>query len=158
AAKLLGGIASMAYSRPPRYQHCTPPLFTTTAQASVLAEGLEMLTTEFRHRLDRLRSRSAAYEAATIDAHSGIAGLLYVLATAHSARVSQVDTTLGERAARVLMAPTPVTPDLPGLVHGRAGRALAVTAAVQAGCVSATDALRARLADALAGSLDWPDF
>jgi lantibiotic modifying enzyme len=58
----------------------------------------------------------------------------------------------------VLTARTPVTPDLPGLVHGRAGRALAVAAAVQAGCVSANDALRTHLAGALAGRLDWPDF
>jgi lantibiotic modifying enzyme len=93
-----------------------------------------------------------------IDAHSGIAGMLYVLAAAHSARVAPLDTTLGERAVQVLTAHTPVTPDLPGLVRGRAGRAVAVAAAVQAGCVSMNDELRTQLAGALAGHLDWPDF
>jgi tRNA A-37 threonylcarbamoyl transferase component Bud32 len=158
AAALLSAIAATAHGSRARRQRTTAPLFTAAAHDSVLAEGLEMLTARFRLRLDRLRIRRAAHEAATIDAHAGIAGLLYVLAAAHTARVAHLDTTLAERAARVLTARTPVTPDLPGLVHGRAGRALAVAAAVQAGCGAANDALRTRLADALAGRLDWPDF
>jgi hypothetical protein len=158
ATMLLKAIASPAYGITARRQRCAAPLFTTAAHESVLAEGLKRLTAEFRLRLDRLQMRRMAPEAATIDAHSGIAGLLYVLATAHSVRVAHLDTTLGERAVRVLTTRTPITPDLPGLVHGRAGRALAVAAAVQAACVSANPALRTRLADALAGPLDWPDF
>jgi hypothetical protein len=158
AAMLLKAIASTAYGSTARRQHSSAPLFTTAAHESVLTEGLEMLTAGFRFRLDRLRIRHTVHEAAMIDAHAGIAGLLYVLAAAHSARVAHLDATLGERAARVLAARTPVTPDLPGLVHGSAGRALAVAAAVQAGCVSADNTLRARLAGALAGRLDWPDF
>jgi serine/threonine protein kinase len=158
AAMLLGALASTAYGRRARRQPSTAPLFTTPAHESALAEGLERLTSAFRSRLDRLRVRRTAREAATIDAHAGIAGLLYVLAAAHNARVAQLDTTLAERAARILTARTPVIPDLPGLVHGRAGRALAVAAAVQAGCVSADESLRTRLAGALAGHLDWPDF
>jgi hypothetical protein len=158
AAMLLGAIASTAYGRTARHQPSTAPLFATAAHATVLAEGLERLATEFRFRLDKLRVRRTAHEAAMLDAHSGIAGLLYVLAAAHSARVVHLDTTLAERAARVLTARMPVTPDLPGLVHGRAGRALAVAAAVQAGCVSANDALRTHLAGALASRIDWPDF
>jgi hypothetical protein len=158
AAVLLGAIAAAAHGSRARRQRTTAPLFTTAAHDSVLAEGLEMLTARLRLRLDRLRIRRAAHEAAMIDAHAGIAGLLYVLAAAHTARVVHLDTMLAERAARVLTARTPVTPDLPGLVHGHAGRALAVTAAVQAGCVAANDALHTRLAAALAGRLDWPDF
>jgi lantibiotic modifying enzyme len=128
------------------------------AHESVLAEGLERLTAEFRLRLDRLQLRRTTHDAAEIDVHSGVAGILYVLAAAHGARVAHLDTTLGERAVRVLMAPTAVTPDLPGLVHGRAGRALAVAAAIQAGCFSVKDTLRPHLVDALAGRIDWPDF
>jgi Lanthionine synthetase C-like protein/Protein kinase domain len=157
AATLLDAIASTACARTARRQHSTAPLFTVAAHESVLTEGLEMLTAGFRVRLDRVHV-GRKVEAAKIDAHAGIAGLLYVLAAAHGARVAHLDTTLGERAARILTARTPITPDLPGLVHGRAGRALAVAAAVHAGCVSASDALRTWLADALAGRLDWPDF
>jgi hypothetical protein len=158
AATLLAALASTAYGRTARRQHPTAPLFTAAAHESVLVEGLEMLTGGLRSRLDRLRGRRKAQDAAMIDAHAGIAGLLYVLAAAHSARAARLDTTLAERAAHVLVACTPVAPDLPGLVHGRAGRALAIAAAVQAGCVSANDALRTHLASALAGRLDWPDF
>jgi serine/threonine protein kinase len=158
ATLLLGAIASTAHGRTVRRRPSIVPLFTTTAHESVLAEGLERLAAEFHFRLDRLRARRTAHEAAMIDAHAGIAGLLYVLVAAHSARVVHLDQRLGEGAARVLTARTPVTPDLPGLVHGRAGRALAVAAAVQAGCASANDALRTHLAGALAGRLDWPDF
>jgi serine/threonine protein kinase len=158
AAMLLGALASTACGRTARRQHSRAPLFTTAAHESVLVEGLDRLTAAFRFRLDRLRVRRTACEAAMIDAHAGIAGLLYVLAAAHNARVAPLDTMLAERAVRVLTARTPVTPDLPGLVHGRAGRALAVAAAVQAGCVSPDEKLRAHLADALAGRLDWPDF
>jgi class IV lanthipeptide synthase len=158
AATLLDALASTARGRTARRQRCAAPLFTAAAHESVLAEGLEMLTARFRLRLDRLRVRRAAHDAALIDAHAGIAGLLYVLAAAHTARVAHLDPTLAERAARALTARTPVTPDLPGLVHGRAGRALAVAAAAQAGCVAANDVLRAHLAGALAGRLDWPDF
>jgi serine/threonine protein kinase len=158
AAMLFDGIASTAHGRTARRHRPTAPLFTTAAHESVLVEGLEMMTAQLRARLDRLRVRRTTQEATEIDAHSGIAGMLYVLAAAHSARVVHLDTTLSERAVRALTARTPVTPDLPGLVHGRAGRALAVAAAVQAGCVSADEALRTHLAGALAGRLDWPDF
>ena len=158
AAKLRGAIASMARGRPSRHARPTAPLFTITAHESALVEGLEVMTAELRIRLDRLRVRRTTQEAAEIDAQSGIAGMLYVLAAAHSARVAQLDKVLGDRAVRVLTAPTPMTPDLPGLVHGRAGRALAVAAAVQVGCVPSSDALRTHLASALAGRLDWPDF
>jgi hypothetical protein len=158
AAMLLGALTSAAYRTTARRQHSTAPLFTTAQHESVLLEGLEVMTAELRVRLDRLRVRRTPPDAAMIDVHAGIAGLLYVLAAGHSARVAHLDTTLGERAARVLTARTPVTPDLPGLVHGRAGRGLAVAAAVQAGCVSANDALRTHLASALPGRLDWPDF
>jgi hypothetical protein len=157
APMLLEGIAS-ARGRTARRQHPGAPLFTVAAHESVLAEGLEMLTSELRIRLDRLRARRSVHEATMIDAHAGIAGLLYVLAAAHGARVAHLDRRLGERAVRALTARTPVTPDLPGLVHGRAGRALAVAAAVQAGCVSADDALYGHLAGELAGRVDWPDF
>jgi lantibiotic modifying enzyme len=111
-----------------------------------------------RYRLDRLRVRRTTPEAAMIDAHAGVAGLLYVLATAQHARVAQLDTRLGEHAVHLLTAHTSVTPELPGLVHGRAGWALAVAAAVEAGCVAANDELHTWLAGALAGPLDWPDF
>jgi len=158
AATLLGALASTARGRTTHRQQSSAPLFTSAAHDSVLTEGLETLTARFRLRLDRLRVRRAAHDAASVDAHAGIAGLLYVLAAAHRARVAPLDTALGERAARVLTAQAAVTPDLPGLVHGRAGRALAVAAAVQAGCVSANEALHALLAVALAGRLDWPDF
>jgi len=158
AAMLLAAIESTAHGRTTGRQHSMAPLYTMAAHESVLAEGLEMLTAGLRLRLDRLQGRREAHEAAMIDAHGGIAGLLYVLAAAHGARVAHLDTTLGERAARILTARTPITPDLPGLVHGRAGRALAVAAAVEAGCVSARDILRMRLAGALPGRLDWPDF
>jgi serine/threonine protein kinase len=157
-ATLLGALASTALDRTARRQPSPGPLFTAAAHESVLAEGLEKLTAALRARLDRLRARHMTHDAAAIDAHSGIAGLLYVLAAARGARVSQLDIGLAERAASVLTARTPVTPDLPGLVHGRAGRALAVAAAVQAGCVAANDGLRMDLAAALAGQLDWPDF
>jgi len=157
ATKLLGAISSTTHARTAR-RHSTAPLVTMSAHESVLAEGLDRLTAAFRLRLDRLHTQRTAADAAMIDAHSGIAGLLYVLAAAHSARVAHLDTTLVERAVRVLTARTPVTPDLPGLVHGRAGRALAVAAAVQAGYVSANGALHAHIAGALAGRLDWPDF
>ena len=134
------------------------PLFTPEAHESVLTEGLEKLTAAFRVRLDRLRARRAAHDAALMDAHSGIAGLLYVLAAAHVARVAELDTRLAGRAVSALTARTPVTPDLPGLVHGRAGRALSAAAAVQAGCVAANDGLRTDLGAALSGPLDWPDL
>jgi hypothetical protein len=158
ARKLLGAIASTAHGKAAHRQRFTAPLYTTAAHESVLADGLEILTVELRSRLDRLRVRRTTREAAMLDAHSGIAGLLYVLAAAQKARVAHLDTTLGERAVHALTARTPVTPDLPGLVHGRAGRGLAVAAAVEAGCASASDALRTRLAGAFPGSLDWPDF
>jgi lantibiotic modifying enzyme len=156
AGLLLGALASTAFRRTARRQHSSAPLFTTAAHESVLAEGFERLIAAFRFRLDRLRR--TASEAAMLDAHAGIAGLLYVLAAAHNARVAQLDTMLAERAAHILTARKPVTPDLPGLVHGRAGRALAVAAAVQAGCVSSDETLRTHLASALAGRRDWPDF
>ncbi len=159
ATMLLNAIASASTApRRTARRHSTVPLFTMAAHEAVLAEGLERLIAELRLRLHRLRMQRTATDAAVIDAHAGIAGLLYVLAAAHSARVAHLDTALGERAAWVLTARTPVTADLPGLVHGRAGRALAVAAAVQAGCVAANDALRTRLAGALTGPLDWPDF
>jgi len=69
-----------------------------------------MLTAGSRFRLDRLRVQRMAHEAEMIETHSGIAGLLYVLAAAHGARVTNLDTTLGKRAARVLTAGTAVTP------------------------------------------------
>jgi len=69
-----------------------------------------MLTAGSRFRLDRLRVQRMAHEAEMIETHSGIAGLLYVLAAAHGARVTNLDTTLGKRAARVLTAGTGVTP------------------------------------------------
>jgi serine/threonine protein kinase len=158
AAMLLGGIASTAHARTARRHRPTAPLFTTAAHESVSVEGLEIMTTQLRARLDRLRVRRTTQEATEIDVHSGIAGMLYVLAAAHSARVLPLDTTLGGRAVRALTSRTRVIPDLPGLMRGRAGRALAVAAAVQAGCVSADEALRTHLAGALAGRLDWPDF
>jgi len=155
---LLGAIASTSRGRTARRQPSAAPLFTTTAHESVLAEGFEKLTAVFRLRLDQLQAGRTAREAEMIDAHAGIAGMLYVLAAAHSARVAPLDTTLGKRAMRVLTAHAPVTPDLPGLVHGSGGRALAVAAATQAGCVAADDALRTHLAGVLPGRLDWPDF
>jgi hypothetical protein len=158
AATLLGALDSIACGRTTRRQYSAAPLFTTGAHESVLTEGLETLVARFRLRLDELRVRRGTHAAAMIDAHAGIAGLLYVLAAAHRAQAMHLDTALGERAARVLTVPAPVSPDLPGLVHGRAGRALAVAAAVQAGCVAANDALRTLLAGELAGRLDWPDF
>ncbi|HET7756064.1 MAG TPA: hypothetical protein VFK87_02320, partial [Steroidobacteraceae bacterium] len=130
APMLLEALASTAHGRRARRQHPAAPLFTPAAHESVLAEGLEIVTARFRFRLDRLRVRRTGDDAGMIDAHAGIAGLLYVLAAAHSARVAHLDATLAERAARVLTARRPVTPDLPGLVHGCAGRALAVAAAV----------------------------
>ena len=157
-AELLAALATTTCGRAAGRRPSPAPLFTTAAQESVLAQGLERLTAELRVRLDRLRGRHRAHKAAEIDAHSGISGMLYVLAAAHGARAVHLETSLGERAVRVLTASTPVTPDLPGLVHGRAGRALAVAAAMQAGCVPANDARRAHLAVALAGRLDWPDF
>ncbi|HTT43435.1 MAG TPA: lanthionine synthetase LanC family protein, partial [Steroidobacteraceae bacterium] len=157
AARLLGAIASTARARKVRRPHPAAPLFTTAAHESVLAEGLELLTAELRSRLERLPARSRACEADALDLHSGLAGLLYVLAAAHGARVAQLEATLAERAARALLARTEVVPDLPGLVHGRAGRALAVAAAVQAGCVSSSDELCTPIAGALPGQLDWPD-
>jgi hypothetical protein len=158
SAKLLKAIAATVNGRTAHRQQSTAPLFTTAGHQSVLTEGLETLIAGFRGRLDQLRGRRTALDAAMIDAHAGIAGMLYVLAAAHSAEVAPLDTTLGERAVRALTARTPVTPDLPGLVHGRAGRALAVAAAVQAGCVSADDGPLTHLAGALPGRLDWPDF
>ncbi len=158
AAMLLRALASTAHGRSAARQHSSAPLFAVAGHESVLAAGLEMVTAGFRSRLNQLQRRRMACDATVIDAHGGIAGLLYVLAAAHSAKVAHLDTTLGERAARILMACTPVTPDLPGLVHGRAGRALALVAAVQAGCVAADDVLYTYLTGALAGRLDWPDF
>jgi len=155
---LLAALASSAQGRAARRQPSVGPLFTAAAHESALTQGLEKLTAALRARLDRLRARRTAHDAAVIDAHSGIAGLLYVLAAAHGARVAQLDTRLAERAVSMLTARTPVTPDLPGLVHGRAGRALAVAAAVQARCVAANDGLRTEVAGALGGRLDWPDF
>ena len=157
APMLLGAIASTAHGKTAPRPRSTAPLFTSAAQESVLAAGLETLTAEFRFRLDRVQVKRTV-DAEMIDAHAGIAGLLYVLAAAHRAGVVHLDSRLSQEAARVLTARMPVTPDLPGLVHGRAGRALAVAVAVQAGCVSASDALRTRLASALPGRLDWPDF
>ena len=155
---LLRAITSTAHGRRTRGRNSSMPLFTTSAHESVLTQGLETLTAELRLRVDRLQAGHTAHEAATIDVHAGIAGLLYVLAAAHGAKAAHLDSKLGERAVRVLTGPTPVKPDLPGLVHGRAGRALAVAAAVQAGCVSADRALRTHLLGALQGPLDWPDF
>jgi hypothetical protein len=157
-AKLLRAIASTARGGRAPHQHSNAPLFTTTKHESVLTEGLERLTAALRLRLDQLRARRRAREADMVDVHAGIAGLLYVLAAAHSARVTHLDKTLGERAVRVLTARTPVMPDLPGLVHGCAGRALAAAAAAQAGCVPANVALRRHLEGGLPGRLDWPDF
>jgi Lanthionine synthetase C-like protein/Protein kinase domain len=157
ATTLLAAIASTARSRKAPHRHSAAPLFTTATHESVLTEGVEKLTASFRVRLDQLQI-GRAREADMIDVHAGIAGLLYVLAAAHGAGVAHLDKTLGERAVRLLIARKPVTPDLPGLVHGRAGRALAVAAAAQAGCVAANEALRMHLADALPGRLDWPDF
>lgn len=158
ATALLDAIAATARGSRTRRHRSVAPLFMTAARESVLAQGLEMLTARFRAQLERLRLRHSSRAAALLDAHQGIAGLLYVLATAQRAGVVCVSATLAELAARVLTERAPVTPDLPGLVHGRAGRALAIATAVQAGCVAANDELRARLADALAGRLDWPDF
>jgi tRNA A-37 threonylcarbamoyl transferase component Bud32 len=158
AAKLSSALASTAHARINRCHHLTAPLFTTGVHDSTLAEGLEILTAEFGLWVARLRVPRTACEAAMIDAHSGIAGMLYVLAAAHRAHVAHLDGALGEQAARLLMTRAQVTPELPGLVHGRAGRALAVAAAVQAGCVSDNDGLRRNLARALDGRIDWPDF
>ena len=158
AAMLLGAIASTARGRMAPHQHFTSPLFTTATHESVLTEGLEKLTAACRFRLDQLQAGRGTREAETIDVHAGIAGLLYVLAAAHSTGVAQLDKTLGERAVRVLTARTPVKPDLPGLIHGRSGRALAVAAAVQAGCVPTNVALRRHLEGIFPGRLDWPDF
>jgi serine/threonine protein kinase len=158
AAMLLGGIASTADGRTAHRKHPAAPLFTMAAHESVLAQGLEMLTAELRARLDRLPVRRTVHEAAEIDVHSGIAGMLYVLAAAQSARVMDVRPSLGERAVRALTVRAPVTPNLPGLVHGRAGRALAIAAAIEAKCASADKTLRMHLAGALAGHPDWPDF
>jgi hypothetical protein len=157
-AKLLRAIASTARRARAPHQRSSAPLFTTTVHESVLTEGLDRLEAAFRSRLDQLQARRGAREADMVDVHAGIAGLLYVLAAARSAKVAHFDKTLGERAVRVLTARTPVMPDLPGLVTGSAGRALAVAAAVQAGCVAANEALGTHLTGALPGRLDWPDF
>ena len=157
-AMLLAAIASTINGRPARRLRSAAPLFTPAAHESILTEGLEALTAGLRTRLDRLRASRTTREAALLDAHAGIAGLLYMLAAAHGGRVAHLDTALAKQAARVVLARTPVTPDLPGLVHGSAGRALAVAAAMQAGCVAASDALRMRIAGALGGAVDWPDF
>jgi lantibiotic modifying enzyme len=155
---LLRAINSAAHVKLARRRHSSMPLFTTATHESILTQGLETLTAELRSKVDRLQARHIAHEAVTIDVHSGIAGLLYVLAVAHGAKAAHLDARLGERAVRVLTGPTPVSPDLPGLVHGRAGRALAVAVAVQAGCISAGRGLRTHLLGALQGPLDWPDF
>jgi tRNA A-37 threonylcarbamoyl transferase component Bud32 len=131
AATLRRAIASMARGAASRRLSSTPPLFTMAAHESALAQGFEAMVAELRARLDRLRTRRAQ-EAQAFDAHSGIAGILYVLAAAHVASVAELPPRLGERAVRALTTATSVTPDLPGLVHGRAGQALAVAAAVQA--------------------------
>ena len=157
AAMLLGALASTARRSTTRRPRSTEPLFVSTAHESVLTEGLERLTDVFRLQLDRL-IRRRAYEGAKLDAYAGMAGLLYVLAAAQRARTMQLDAALVQRAVRILTTPRPVIPDLPGLVHGRAGRALAVATAVQAGCVSADEGLCAHLRSELAGRLDWPDF
>jgi hypothetical protein len=158
AAALLRALTLALPRRTAARQHRSAPLFTMAAHESVLAAGFERLTADLRARLAQVRSRQMEGEATRLDVHAGIAGLLYVLAAAQRARLVHLDASLGERAAQLLTAGTPVTPDLPGLVHGRAGRALAVAAAVQAGCVRASDALRAPIAAALTGVLDWPDF
>jgi len=155
---LLGALVDTTQGKKARRPRRPEPLFTTAAHESVLAEGLQLLTAEFHSQIERLRGKSRMREAEPIDMHSGISGLLYVLAAAHHARVLELEATLAERATRALLAPTPVVPDLPGLVHGRAGRALAVAAAVRAGCISASDELRISIAAALTGRLDWPDF
>jgi tRNA A-37 threonylcarbamoyl transferase component Bud32 len=156
AAVLLRAIASLVNARPVRRPPPEPPLFTLQAHESAVANGLEIMTAALRARLDRLCGRRTTPDAADRDAHSGVAGMLYVLAAAHGARVAHLDPTLGARAVRVLARAT-VRPDLAGLVHGRAGCALAIAAAVQAGCVSSTDALRRYLAGAFTGCIDWPD-
>jgi tRNA A-37 threonylcarbamoyl transferase component Bud32 len=158
AASLLTAIAAMKNVGQSRKHPPKPPIFTLAAHESVLVQGLETLTAELRARLDRLRVRRAAREAVETDAHSGIAGMLYVLAAAHGARAAHLDTTLAGRAVRALTARARVRPDLPGLVHGRSGCALAIAAAAEAGCVAVNDALRRHLAVALRGRLDWPDL
>ena len=158
ASTLLRAITSMAHGRPARHRHTEVPLFTPAAHESVLTQGLETLTAELRLRVDRLQVPRATHEATMIDMHAGIAGLLYVLAAAHGAKAAHLDSKLGDHAVRVLTGHTPVSPDLPGLVHGRAGRALAVAAAVQAGCVLVDRGLRTQLLGALEGPIDWPDF
>ena len=155
-ASLLGALASLRRGQTSRRRQCAAPLFIATAHEAVLTEGCERLAACLRTRLDRLRSRKGR-EAALIDSHAGIAGLLYVLAGAHRAPLAHLHASLGARAVQALIARTPAVPDLPGLVHGRAGRALAVAAAVQAGCSSAKVAPRVLLGRA-AGRVDWPDF
>ena len=162
AVRLIHGLASTAQRRKVGRQH-SAPLFTTAAHESVLGEGLEALAAAFRSRLDQVHVDQVAApppvrEAEMLDAHSGIAGLLYVLAAAQRAGAVRLDTELAERAVRVMMMRPRPTPDLPGLVHGSAGRALAVAAAVQAGRVAGHGSLRRSLSRALAGRLDWPDF
>jgi tRNA A-37 threonylcarbamoyl transferase component Bud32 len=158
AAKLRAAIASMARARRSRRFQPVAPLFTTANHESVLADGLETMTAALRAKLDRIHNRRATQEAAAIDVQSGIPGMLYVLAAGHRAQVAHLAPTLGNRAERVLLSPATVTPDLPGLVHGRAGRAVAVAAAVQARCIPPTAELCANLVSALDGRLDWPDF
>ena len=158
AAMLLRTLGDAVDDRTAEAQHRTAPLFTMAEHESVLAQGLELLTVRFRVRLDRLQTVRTAHDAAALDAHSGIAGLLYMLAAAHRARVAELDSTLAARAASLLMPAVAATADLPGLVHGRAGRALAVAAAVQAECISADDALRTKFLEVLPGRLDWPDL
>jgi len=158
ADALLRAITATLHGTRRRRERHAAPVFTSATHEAVLAEGLETLTVELRSQLSRLRARQTAREATAMDAHGGIAGLLYVLAAAQLAGVTHSDGSLAARAVRVLTDATPVIPNLPGLVHGHAGRALAVAGAVEARWVSLDDARRAWLGTALAGRLDWPDF
>ncbi|HTV50579.1 MAG TPA: lanthionine synthetase LanC family protein, partial [Steroidobacteraceae bacterium] len=158
ARRLRAALADLALRRPAIRQRAGAPLYPPRRHESVLAEALQVLQVRLRARLGALQRRHASREATLLDAHSGIAGLLYVLGMAQRAQLARLDGKLGEAAVRILMADTPVTPDLPGLVHGRAGRALAVASVLEAGCAGGTEALPTQMSRALAGRMDWPDL
>lgn len=158
ARTLLRAITATIRGHGRRRRHQPAPLFNSLTHEAVVREGLEASAGVLRKALNRLRAGQATGEAAWLDVHSGIAGLLYVLADAHRVGAARLDASLARRAVRALTTARAVTPNLPGLVHGSAGRALAVATAVQAGCVPLDDALSAWVASALEGILDWPDF
>jgi serine/threonine protein kinase len=138
---------------------------THTTDASIVElhtltqAGLQTLAANLAAQLAASMSIISDIAPLDLDAHRGVAGMVYVLARAAKARIGGDELhSVTRRAVELLIRPRDEDPILPGLYFGRAGRAVAVAEAIAAGLVDSNPSMLNSIQAMLEGELDWPDI